>query len=77
MATITNSMDMSLSKLWEVVMVREAWSATVHGMTQSQTRLRDRTTITTTTAPTQTKKQGTCDLPDALSPSFLVRVFDT
>ena len=44
-ASITNTTDMNLSKLWEMVKVREAWHAAVHGVTKRRTRLSNQTAI--------------------------------
>ena len=43
---ITDSMEMSLSKLWEIVKDREAWHATVHGVTKCHTQLSNQITTT-------------------------------
>ena len=44
--SITDSMDLSLSELWDLVMDRETWSAVIHGVAKSQSRLSDSTELT-------------------------------
>ena len=50
LGSITDSMDMNLSKLWEIVKDRGSWQAIVHGVTKNWTRLREWTKTTTTGA---------------------------
>ena len=59
---VTDMMDMSLSRLWELVMVRETWRAAVHGVARSRTRLSNWTEL----KPVSMKLKDTCSLEEKL-----------
>ena len=59
---VTDSMDMSVSKLWEITKEREAWRAAVRGVTKSRTGLSDKTA--TATKPPEGRDQSSPDFID-------------